>query len=191
MTKRKEDRRPKKKKEPEKGAAEKTGIATGALKGLGGVIPGFKHVVEALEKSEPFRDRLKEIDAEAARRLREGWSPSAGPGPRLRSIPPRTRSIGGTARSRARPKAARPPHRPIRVDLLEEGKNVRAIAEMPGVAEKDIRIELEGNRLVLAADSPRGLQFGEFILPRPCASVLERHYRNGVLDLLLGGEDQE
>ncbi|MFQ5946149.1 MAG: Hsp20/alpha crystallin family protein [Anaerolineae bacterium] len=189
MTKAKDDRRRRTKEQGKQEEKQEAGVATGVLKGLGNLIPGLEHVVDALEKSEPFRERLKEIDEEVECRLREGGPRPTRPGSRVRSIPPRHR--GGTATRGARPKAGRPPRRPIRVDVLEEGKNVRVIAEMPGLTENDIHVELKGDRLVLAAESPRGLQFGEFVLPRPCAGILEQHYRNGVLDLLLDGEGEE
>jgi HSP20 family molecular chaperone IbpA len=176
------DRKNEKKNEPEK-KEERTGIARSVLKGLGTLIPGLDHIVEAAGKSETLRERLEEVDEEVERRLREGWSGSERSGPGLRSIPPGR--VGGGTPS----KEARPPRPPIRADLLEEGSKVRVIAEIPGTVEEDIRVELEGARLVLAADSPGEPRFGEFVLPRPCAVVLERRYKNGVLDLLLGGDE--
>ncbi|MFQ5534086.1 MAG: Hsp20/alpha crystallin family protein [Sphingomonadales bacterium] len=182
--------------EPKKEEQGEEGVATSVLTGLGNMVPGLDTVIKSVGKSEAFRERLKDVEEEVEQCLREGWSGSGPSGLEIRSIPPRVRSIppgrtGGKAGRRGRSRVKPPPGRAIHVDCFKEGNRVRVIAEVPGVVEKDIRVELQGDKLVLAADSMRGPQFGEFRLPRPCNRVIERHFRNGVLDLLLAGEPED
>ena len=47
------------------------GVAEGVLKGAGQIIPGLGGLLKGLEKSPAFRERLKKINQEVERRLKE------------------------------------------------------------------------------------------------------------------------
>lgn len=71
------------------------------------------------------------------------------------------------------------------VDLFEEGKRIRVIAELPGVAEKDIKHEINGDVLRMWTDGDRRYE-AEVLLPSAVKSdTVESSYRNGVFELRL------
>ena len=70
------------------------------------------------------------------------------------------------------------------VDVLDEGKGLRVIAELPGVEEKDIHLELKEDILELTAEKGDRKYHKELLLP--CrASLVRSSYRNGVLEIEL------
>ncbi|PIW11547.1 MAG: hypothetical protein COW35_06550, partial [Candidatus Infernicultor aquiphilus] len=58
-------------KKKENGKEEEEGIAGGILKGIGKMIPGLGGLFKGLEKSPAFKERLKRIDEEVERKLKE------------------------------------------------------------------------------------------------------------------------
>jgi hypothetical protein len=50
---------------------ESEGVAEGVLKGAGKIIPGLGSLLEGLEKSPAFKERLKRINQEVERRLKK------------------------------------------------------------------------------------------------------------------------
>lgn len=70
------------------------------------------------------------------------------------------------------------------VDVFDEESYVLVIAELPGVEEKDIHIEVKGDILTLsAANGPRKYS-REVILPSDVdSSTMESKYKNGVLEI--------
>lgn len=72
------------------------------------------------------------------------------------------------------------------VDVFDEEGEIRVVAEMPGVDEKDIKPEIRGDILVLSADAKQRKYRKEVLLP--CAVKAEgkaQSYRNGLLELKL------
>jgi len=57
-----------KKKENDK---EEESVAGGIIKGIGKMIPGLGGLFKGLEKSPAFKERLKKIDEEVERKLKE------------------------------------------------------------------------------------------------------------------------
>ena len=55
-------------------------------------------------------------------------------------------------------------HEPV-VDVLEEGDEIRVIAELPGVAQRDITFEVNGDVLTLSTKGPRRYH-AEVLLPK-------------------------
>lgn len=72
------------------------------------------------------------------------------------------------------------------IDLFEDGGLFQVVAEMPGVAEDDIRYELRDGVLILEAVGERKYR-KEVQLPGVMdASSIRKRYRNGVLELTFG-----
>jgi HSP20 family protein len=72
--------------------------------------------------------------------------------------------------------------------LFDEGNNLVIIAELPGIDEKDIEIEVKENRLVLFARS-QGRQYRkEIILPHAVKEKPSTAYKNGILKISLEKE---
>ncbi len=72
------------------------------------------------------------------------------------------------------------------VDVIEESDHVLVLAEMPGVADEDIHLDLNGDILVLHAEKGSKKYHKEIVLPRSFDSkAMERSCRNGILEVKL------
>ncbi|MCX6673650.1 MAG: Hsp20/alpha crystallin family protein [Methanothrix sp.] len=145
-------------------------------------IPGLGGIIKSLEESSPeFRQRIADTDAEIKHRIDVGWSSkpvvdyhvSTRPlGHGARRAAPRTESV-------EMPKSA--PHRQPIVDVMEGKDGITIIAELPGVSEEDLLMNLEGETLEITAG-----QFSKKIaMPRPAKSIIEKSFKNGILHLKL------
>ncbi|MCS7211354.1 MAG: Hsp20/alpha crystallin family protein [Chloroherpetonaceae bacterium] len=71
-------------------------------------------------------------------------------------------------------------------DLFVEATAIKIYVQLPGVQEKDIRLVLRGDILELEAKGTRQHFYKEILLPKPVQpSSLEKHLRNGVLEISL------
>jgi len=211
------------------------GVAGGVLRGLGDVVPGLGKMLEGLEVSEAFQERLDAINKEVDKRLRETplkrvdeGTPGRTTMPKRGSIPGRsplrsergislglgslrvdrdfsTRTLASdreepsfevkaekpkTARERtARPQSAKEKvEKEILVDIFDEDEHLRIIAELPGVEEKDIKVELKEDGLIISADTPYRKYYQEVALPCPVKGAPEASYKNGILEIELEKE---
>lgn len=191
----------------------KEGAAREALKGLGEVIPGLGRILQGLEDSESFQERLEAIDKELDERLGEAIphkGKAGGPGtgigkgsvPRSGAIPRVERgfSIGSLAREetsfevkekKGKPKRRRPTkpqpivEREVLVDIFEEDGHLKIIAELPGVEEEDVIVELGEDKVVVSAESPHCRYRKEVPLPCSIRGEPKTWYRNGILEIEL------
>ncbi|MFD2030703.1 Hsp20/alpha crystallin family protein [Ancylobacter dichloromethanicus] len=71
------------------------------------------------------------------------------------------------------------------VDVFDEADEIIVTAEIPGVAENEISLALDGNRLSLSTTG-RHLYAKTITLPGPVdPASLERSHRNGILQAKL------
>ncbi len=74
------------------------------------------------------------------------------------------------------------------VDVLDENDHVLVLAEMPGVGDADITLDLSGDILTLHAERGNKKYHKEIILPREFKSEqMERSCHNGILEVKLQG----
>jgi HSP20 family molecular chaperone IbpA len=153
---------------------------------VGQFIPGLGGIIKALDQSSPeFRQRIADTDAEIKHRIDVGWSSkpvvdyhiSTRPmrhGPKNMSAVPRTQSI-------KMPDVGPGPVREPIVDILEAKDGIMVIAELPGISEEDLSVVLSESIVEIKAG-----QFSKKVsLPRSASSILEKTYRNGILQLRL------
>jgi len=149
-------------------------------------IPGLGGIIKSLEESSPeFRKRIADTDAEIKHRIDVGWSSKPvvdyhvstrplghGPGHAARRAAPRTESVKMPASA---------PHREPIVDVMEGKDGIMIIAELPGVSEEDLLMNLEGDTLEITAG-----QFSKKIaMPRTAKSIIEKSFKNGILHIKL------
>ncbi len=70
------------------------------------------------------------------------------------------------------------------VDVFDEQEAIRVIAELPGVEAHDIKVELEGDILTIAAEGKDRKYTKEILLPaKGTREALKTSYRNGILEV--------
>lgn len=196
------------------------GVAGGVLRGLGDLVPGLGGIgkmLEGLEDSEAFQEKLEAINEEVDRRLREtplkrvggggigigrGSIPGKGSIPKvergfsMRTLAPDKEKPEFEVRAEkprtARERTARPAkekvEKEVLVDIFEEDEHLTMIAELPGVDEKDIGVELKEDKLTISAQTPYRKYYKEVALPCSVKGELEKSYKNGVLEIRLEKE---
>ncbi len=183
-----EDKKKKADKEEEEGPAE------GILKGIGGIIPGLGGLLKGLEKSPAFKERLKKIDEEVERKFKE--TPLKRTEERKFKIrgkfearhlapdkPPHQYIGGGGKPSTMRREAPPPMPQERPVDIFDEKDHLKIIAEIPGVDENDIKVNLQGAKLTISVDIPGRKYHQEAKLPCTPEGDLKKSYKNGVLEI--------
>ena len=179
------------------------GVAGGVLRGLGEVIPGLGKMLEGLEDSEAFQERLEAINKEVDKRLREtplkrveggGIGIGIGGMPKKGSIPRVEKDFSIETLAPQKPGAKKPQpkrekvEKEVLVDIFEEDKHLKIIAELPGVEEKDIKVELKEDKLTISADTPYRKYYQEVALPCPVKGEPKASYKNGILEIELEKE---
>ena len=75
------------------------------------------------------------------------------------------------------------------VDVIDEGEVVVVIAELPGVEEHGIHLEVKGDILNITAEAEYRKYSKEVLLPSPVeAGAIESTYKNGILELRIRKE---
>ena len=187
-----QDKRVESQAEESEPAKDTESIAGSTLKGLvGGIMPGLGDLISSLEKSDAFQERLRSVDAEIETRLKtgtlQGTDGAARRGGRAPILgrPPGAKSR--LAKRTAPPVKRKPPvtvEEPL-VDIFDEEDHIRVVAALPGVDEKDIKVDLDGAQLVISADTPDRKYRKEVTLPATPKGEVERMYKNGILGITL------
>ena len=73
----------------------------------------------------------------------------------------------------------------IPVDIFEMVGKTRVVVELIDVSEKDIRIDLLGNTLVIFANREHRRYNKEIRLPQVYENMVTKLYYNGILDITL------
>jgi len=187
-------RSPKEQRDEEKGSdKEEESVAGGILKGIGGMIPGLGGLFKGLEKSPAFKERLKRIDEEVERKLKETPLKKAEEGKfkiegefevrHLAPDKPPHQYIGGGGKPSMRKEVSPPMPQERPADIFDEKDYIKVIAEIPGVEEEDIKINLEKDGLTISVDVPDHKYHQELKLPCEPKGKLEKFYRNGILEV--------
>ncbi|MDO9529597.1 MAG: Hsp20/alpha crystallin family protein [Syntrophales bacterium] len=70
------------------------------------------------------------------------------------------------------------------VDVFDEADEIQIVAEMPGIEEKDIKLEIKGDILNINAEGENRKYQKEILLSRPAkAGDMKWSYKNGVLEI--------
>jgi len=71
------------------------------------------------------------------------------------------------------------------IDIFENGKEMRVIAELPGVNEEDIRLDLNEDTLTISASRANRNYYKNVKLPRASESIIGKIYNSGILEVIL------
>ncbi|MDI6810939.1 MAG: Hsp20/alpha crystallin family protein [archaeon] len=143
------------------------------------ILPGIGGLVRKLKKTSPeFERRIEETDREIKERLAKGYSPR----PRIKY----GFSIHTLVREEEKKRDVEKEKEgeilePI-VDVFDEKDHIRVIAELPGMSEDDIYVELDGRKIVIDASNKERRYHKMIDLPCDVKDVKKR-YKNGILEL--------
>lgn len=169
------------------------GVAGGLLKEIGQMIPGLEGLLKGLEKSPAFKERLKKIDKEVERKLREEplkrtlektgekFPMGIPPGARRKTV--RKKPFVGKKPTTAKAEGPPPAVKERPVDIFDEKNHIKIIGEIPGVEEKDIKVKLEKDIITIKVDIPHKKYHQELKLPCKPKGKLEKSYKNGILEI--------
>jgi len=160
----------------------------------------FEQFDEMFERM--FKDMTKDLPREgwAERKLPDGsavrqfgpyvygYSMTVGPDgkPVVREFgnvkPSRRRGMFGIPEAKLEPIEAREPL----VDVVDDGVNLRVVAELPGVEKKDIQMKCAEDVLTISVDTPSRKYHKEVELPSAVdPDTSKATYNNGVLEVVL------
>jgi len=72
------------------------------------------------------------------------------------------------------------------VDVFDEQDHLKVVAELPGIADEDVKLELDEDILLLRAERGEKKYRKEILLPRVCdPNKLAYSCRNGILEIRL------
>jgi HSP20 family protein len=96
---------------------------------------------------------------------------------------PRVEPFGNVRREKGKGPVVEEVREPM-ADVFDEKETVVVVAELPGINEKDITVELRDDILTIAAGTGERKYYKEVLLEAPVTSDgLTRSYRNGILEI--------
>ncbi len=170
----------KKKKEEDEGLDIDFGI--GKLS-LGGLFKGIEKLVDLAEHLEEAGGKISkegEIDLSHLKKGMKGvfgFSVNTATGGK-----PVVESFGNIKRTPKGPSVDE--EREPLTDVFDEKEEIRVYAEMPGVNEKDTKLDLKGDILDISAQSGDKKYHKELLLPAKVKpETLKWNYKNGILEI--------
>ena len=158
-------------------------------------LPDIDEMMKEMERafSDQFKDLEKELPKSLVRESRSadgstkkeigpivyGYSVTIGPDGK-----PVVREFGNVRRGEGKPwKAIQDKREPL-VDVVSSGKEVRVIAEMPGVKKEDIDVTVNEKTMVISVESEDRGYYKELDLPGVVdPKGAKSTYNNGVLEV--------
>jgi len=177
---------------PEQPAAQGS-TAGEVLQSVGGMIPGLGGLINVVSKMPAFQERLAQVDEELKSKLGDQALSHVQTkvtfGGNVRSLAPSGAGRRAKPFTRAKPKRPQPETRmgtempKLVVDLFDEQTEITALAVVPGVAEKDIHVNVQEQTLSVAVDTPEGPYRQQVELPAPIEGQPRWSLANGVLKI--------
>jgi HSP20 family protein len=156
--------------------------------GLGGLFKGLGHLIDSASKLAEKGEEISksgEIDFSGLDKIKGLKDLKGVYGVRVRTMAdgrPSVQPFGNIRRSPKGP-VVEEVREPI-VDVFEEGQKIQIIAEMPGIEENDIEVNINGDILTINAAGEKRKYQKEVLLSRPCkAEGMTWGYKNGILEI--------
>lgn len=167
------------------GTSSKIQSGKSSGKGLFGLI---NDLAKLAEKSQTYQKRINigkrgVVDFRVSSRPIKGSYTAKQPS-RLKISKPKSK-VPPTRTPMPPPTAPIEEKEPI-VDVFEEEDHIRVMAELPGVKENEINLDIKDNTLTISIDTPERKYYKEVKLPTSVEKdSVESKYRNGVLEIKL------
>jgi HSP20 family protein len=144
------------------------------------ILPGIGGLVKKLKKASPeFERRIEETDKEIKDRLKEGYSSK-----QTIKYGFSIHTLAGEKEEKKRgveKEKQREILEPI-VDVFDEKDHIKVIAELPGISEGDINVELGGRKIIIDASNKE--RSYHKVIELPCdVNDMKKRYKNGILEL--------
>jgi HSP20 family protein len=168
---------PKRKRKPEEEISIDLGLG-GLFKGMGSFLDLLSEMIETGEEETTRTGEFKVKGLGDKARGVYGFSIRTGIGG-----VPRVEHFGNIRTTQEGPEVA-DVREPL-VDVFDEGQEVVIVAELPGVGEDEIRVEVQDDVLSLETTGERKYA-KEILLPAPVDAVsMQKAHKNGILELRL------
>lgn len=156
--------------------------------GLGGLFKGLGNLIDSATKLAEKGEELSksgEIDFKGLDKIKGLKDLKGVYGVRVRTLAdgrPSVQPFGNIKRTPKGP-VVEEVREPI-VDVFDESEGIHVVAEMPGIDEKDIRLQIRGDILNIMADGETRKYQKEVLLSRPVKSEdMSWTYKNGILEI--------
>ena len=164
----------KKKKEEDAGIHMDLGLG-GIFKGLGGIIESISKLGSELEDTVTREGEIKGLGDKV--RGHYGFSVSTMGGGKVKVEP------FGNIRKTEKGAVVEEVREPL-VDIFDEEKEFKVIAELPGVKEEEVKVELSGDILTISAEGKPRKYHKEILLPSKVKpKAMASSFKNGILEI--------
>lgn len=141
------------------------------------IVPGLGKLVNRLKEAAPeLESRLNEADIEIKKRIQEGYSEK----PKI-SYSYNIRTLSQESRGKSPQRKKEPGYIEPVVDVIKYDNSVRIIAELPGVTEEEIKLEIREKSINLEAKSNSRRYRKVISLPGKVVPV-NKSYINGIFE---------
>jgi HSP20 family protein len=160
---------------------------------LGGLFKGLGNLIEAANKLAEKGEELKktgEIDFSGLEKIKGLRDLKGVYGINIRTLADGRPSVQPFGNIRKTPKGpvVEEVREPI-VDVFDEAGRIQVVAEMPGIEEKDVKVELRGDILNISAEGAGRKYQKEILLSREAEpEEMTWAYKNGILEIKIGGQ---
>lgn len=162
--------------------------------GLGGLFKGLGNLIDAASKLAEKGEELSksgEIDFSSLDKIKGLKDLKGVYGVRVRTMADGRPSVQPFGNIKKTPKGpvVEEVREPI-IDVFDEPEGINVVAEMPGIDEKNLHIEMKGDILTISAEGQNRKYQKEILLPREAtAEQMTWNYKNGILEIKIVNSD--
>lgn len=154
----------------------------GILGGLGDLVGKITELAEKAEEmkdSQEFTSKIggQEVKGVYGFNFKFGIADDATKEPKIKVEP-----FGNVKTDKAKGVRVEEIREPM-IDLYEEDDHVLVLAEMPGVAATDVKVEINDDILELKATTGERKYRKEILLPFPCQAAAKVKSNNGIIEI--------
>jgi HSP20 family protein len=150
---------------------------------VGGLFKGIEKLIDLAERLEEAGGKIEKEGEIDLSHLKEGMKGIFGFSVKTAvGGKPVVESFGNIKRTPKGPSVEK--EREPLTDVFDEKEEIRVYAEMPGVSEKDTKLDLQGDMLDISAQSGDRKYHKELLLPAKVKpETLKWNYKNGILEV--------
>ena len=154
--------------------------------GLGGVFKGIENLIDLAAKLKESGGQISKEGEIDLSHLKEGMKGVFGFSVKTAvGGEPVVESFGNIKQTPAGP-SVEDVREPL-TDIFDEEHEIKILAEMPGINQGDIHLDLKDDILDIRAESGKRKYHKEVLLPAPVqAGTLTSRYHNGILEIKVG-----